>query len=208
MDWWPATTKPILKRHAIKTPFSYCINRRKASDVISSPFHQRGCSTNGRPLALHARGTGVDAPHLQFLRGARKSEKKWQQAANLLDQKKHWSVRPIFKRKHLKRKELPEKAISAPNRQGVPQKDVERNTTLLISESKRSLWHKQLLWTPPARHVNRKGKRLACEKLMDWWLTATKPILERYAIKESVQLLHSQKKGFRCHKLTVSSTET
>ena len=25
----------------------------------------RGCSSNGRALALHARGTGIDAPHLQ-----------------------------------------------------------------------------------------------------------------------------------------------
>ena len=24
-----------------------------------------GCSSNGRALALHARGTGIDAPHLQ-----------------------------------------------------------------------------------------------------------------------------------------------
>ena len=24
-----------------------------------------GCSSNGRTLALHARGTGIDAPHLQ-----------------------------------------------------------------------------------------------------------------------------------------------
>ena len=24
-----------------------------------------GCSSNGRELALHARGTGIDAPHLQ-----------------------------------------------------------------------------------------------------------------------------------------------
>ena len=64
--------------------------------------------------------------------------------------------------------ELAEKAIGAVNRQGVPQKDVEGNITLLIRESKTSVWHKQLIWTPPARHVNRKGKRLACEKHMDW----------------------------------------
>ena len=77
--------------------------------------------------------------------------------------------------------ELAEKAISAPNRQGLPQKDVEENITLLIRESKTSFWHKQLLWSPPARHVNRMSKRLACEKHMDWWPASTKPILKRYA---------------------------
>ena len=28
---------------------------------------ERGCSSNGRALALHARGTGFDPPHLHFL---------------------------------------------------------------------------------------------------------------------------------------------
>ena len=77
--------------------------------------------------------------------------------------------------------ELAEKAISAPNRQSLPQKDVEGNITLLIRESKTSFWHKQLPWSPPARHANRKSKRLACEKHMDWWPASTKPISERYA---------------------------
>ena len=27
---------------------------------------ERGCSSNGRALALHARGTGFDPPHLHF----------------------------------------------------------------------------------------------------------------------------------------------
>ena len=39
------------------------------------------------------------------------------------------------------------------------------------------------MWTPPARHVKRKGKRLACEKHMDWWTASTKPILQPYAIE-------------------------
>ena len=95
--------------------------------------------------------------------------------------------------------ELAEKAISGPNRQGLPQKDVEGNITLLTSESKTTVWHKHLMWTPLARHVKRKGKRLACEKHMDWWTTSTKPISERYEIEDCVQLMHQQKKAFRCH---------
>ena len=39
------------------------------------------------------------------------------------------------------------------------------------------------MWTPPARHVKRNGKRLACEKHMDWWTASTKPILQPYAIE-------------------------
>ena len=57
------------------------------------------------------------------------------------------------------RTELADKAMGAPNRQGLPHIDVEENITLLIRESKTSLWDKQRHWTPPARHVNRKGKR-------------------------------------------------
>ena len=86
--------------------------------------------------------------------------------------------------------ELAEKAISAPKRQGLPQKDVEGNITLLIRQSKTSVWHNQLLWTPPARHVKQKGKRLTCQKHMVWWPASTKPIIQRYAIENSVQLLH------------------
>ena len=41
--------------------------------------------------------------------------------------RRHGFVRPIWERKHLKSTELAEKAISAPNRQGLPQKDVEGN---------------------------------------------------------------------------------
>ena len=49
--------------------------------------------------------------------------------------KRHGFVSPICKSKHLKSRELAGKVISAPNRQGLPQKDVEGNITLLIRES-------------------------------------------------------------------------
>ena len=78
-------------------------------------------------------------------------------------------------------KELAEKGIGVPNHQGLPQKYVRGNITILMRESKTFVWQKQLLWTPPARHVNRKGKRLGCEKHMHWWPASTKPILEQYA---------------------------
>ena len=61
--------------------------------------------------------------------------------------------------------EFAEKGIGVLNHQGLPQKDVGGNNTILMSESKTSVWHKQLLLTPPARQVNREGKRLACEHL-------------------------------------------
>ena len=64
--------------------------------------------------------------------------------------------------------ELAEKAIGVPNHQGLPKKDVGGNITILLSESKTSVWYKQLIWTPPARQVKREGKRLAYEKHMDW----------------------------------------
>ena len=85
--------------------------------------------------------------------------------------------------------ELAEKGIGVLNHQGLPQKDVEGHITLLISESKTSLWHQKVLWTPLASQLNRKGKRLACEKHMDCWPASTKPNLKRYAIEDSGQLL-------------------
>ena len=97
---------------------------------------------------------------------------------------RHGFVRPMCKRKHLKRyRACWESTNRARNRQGLPQKDVGGNITILTSESKTSDWHKQFMWTPPARYVNREGKRLACEKHMDWWPASTKPLLQPYAIQ-------------------------
>ena len=96
---------------------------------------------------------------------------------------RHGFVRPMCKRKHLKQyRACWESTNRARNRQGLPQKDVGGNITILTSESKTSDWHKQFMWTPPARYVNREGKRLACEKHMDWWPASTKPLLQPYAI--------------------------
>ena len=193
MDWWPASTKPILQRYAIEDSVQLFQKQRKGLWGNSSPFPQRGCSSDGRALALHARGTGIDAPHLQFFRGVRKLKKKEIREAVLLDQNKTWIctfVRAIWKGSIWNSTELAEKAIGVPNNQGLRQKDVGGNITILIRASKTSVWHNQILWTPPARHVNRKGKRLACEKHMDWWPASTKPILQRYAIENSVPLVH------------------
>ena len=33
---------------------------------LSSFFYVWGCSSDGRALALHARGTGIDTPHLHY----------------------------------------------------------------------------------------------------------------------------------------------
>ena len=57
-----------------------------ASDVIIYKFPQRGCSSKGRALDSHARGTGMDAPHLQLFRKDRHSKNELGEAV-LLDQK-------------------------------------------------------------------------------------------------------------------------
>ena len=38
-------------------------------NLTMSNLHKRGCSSNGRALALHARGTGFDPPHLHSNHG-------------------------------------------------------------------------------------------------------------------------------------------
>jgi hypothetical protein len=35
-------------------------------NIINLNLTNRGCSSNGRALALHARGTGFDPPHLHL----------------------------------------------------------------------------------------------------------------------------------------------
>ena len=96
--------------------------------------------------------------------------------------RRHRFERPICKRKHLKQYRACWKSDWCPESPRFTQKDVDGNITPAIRESKTSLWHKQLLWTLPVRHDNRKGKPLACEKHLDWWPASTKAILERYAI--------------------------
>ena len=168
-----------------KADFRTICNRRvrstfalteKASDVISSPFPQRRRTTKGRPLPFACQRYG----------GRCRASPIFQRSPAIKEGNTgSCFVRPqedmdfnVHYAKGVTRNstELDEEAIGAPKHQGLPQMDVEGNITLLISESKASLWHIQLLWTPPARHVNRKGKRLACEKHMDWWPASTKPI--------------------------------
>ena len=73
-----------------KTLFNHCIDKRKASNVISSPFHHWGCSSEGRALALHVSGTGIASPHLQFFQRSPEIKKKEIREAVLLDQNKTW----------------------------------------------------------------------------------------------------------------------
>ena len=70
-----------------KTPFNFCIIKRKTSDVISSTFPQLGCSLNDRAPISHAERKGIEARHLQFFRKALKSKKELLEAV-LLDRKK------------------------------------------------------------------------------------------------------------------------
>ena len=180
-----ANFRTICKRR----PFNYCINRRKVRDGMSSHF-LNGDIAEMVESSLSMREVRGSMPRISNFSEEPEIKKgntvscfvRPKEDTDLYVQHANGSI--------WNSTELAEKAISAPNRQGLPQKDVEGNLTLLIRESKTSFWHKQLLWSPPARHVNRKSKRLACEKHMDWWCASTKPISERYAIKDYVQLLH------------------
>ena len=71
---------------------------------------------------MHARGTGIDAPHLQFFRGARKSKKEIREAL-LLDQKKDIDMYVQFEKWSIwNSTELDEKAINDPRPQRLPPK--------------------------------------------------------------------------------------
>ena len=61
-----------------KTPFNHCINRRKALDVISSPFPQRGSSTNVTAPAFHARGTASMRRISKFSEEPENEKKKYE----------------------------------------------------------------------------------------------------------------------------------
>ena len=119
-----------------KTQFNCCLDRKMASDVNIYKFPQRGCSSKGRALVSQARGTGMDAPHLQLIRKDRKSGNK--RYGNLF-----WQIEKktliSTSNTQLEASETPvlnEKAIGAPNRHCLPHKDVEGNTVLLTWESK------------------------------------------------------------------------
>ena len=125
-----------------KTTFNYRIDRRMASDVIIYKFPQQGCGSKGRALVPHARGTRIDAPHLQLFRQDRKSGNKHYGKLFCQIEKKTSISTSNTRRKASETALLNENAIGGPNRQCLPYKDVEGNTVLLTCESKTSLWHK------------------------------------------------------------------
>ena len=51
----------------ISTLFSFFTPDTDPDYTLTPPCVVRGCSSDGRALALHARGTGIDTPHLHFL---------------------------------------------------------------------------------------------------------------------------------------------
>jgi hypothetical protein len=63
------------KRHPSASTRSYlcaAFNKNSTLKTVVMSFEQHwGCSSNGRALALHARGTGFDPPHLHFFLSAK-----------------------------------------------------------------------------------------------------------------------------------------
>ena len=134
-----ANFRAICKRRL----FNYCINRRKFRDGISSRF-LNGDVAQMVERSLYMREVpGSVTQNFQLLRGARKSKKELQEAI-LLDKKKSLICKSNMRKGSLRNStELAEKGIGVPNRQSLPQKDVEGYiSTPLMSESKTCLWHK------------------------------------------------------------------
>ena len=197
MDWGPASRANITTIGNRGLCSTISITKERFDKVVAPRF-LNGDVAQMVERSLSMREVRWSLPRISNFSEESGNQKKGIREAVLLDQKKTWIctfVRGIWKGSISNSTELAEKAIGVPNHQGLPQKNVGGNITILIRESKTSVWHIQLLWTPPARHVNREGKRLACEKHMDWWPASTKPKLQRYAIEDSVQLFQKQRKG-------------
>ena len=190
MDWWPASTEPILERYAKEDRSTIALTEERLEMALVPRF------LNGDVAQMVERSLRMPAVRGSMLRTSNFTEEplnheKLTTGSNIArSQKDIYMYVQYAKGSIWSSTELAEKAISAPNPQGLPQKDVEGHITLLKRESKTSVWNKLLLLTPPVRHLNQKCKRLACEKHMDWWPATTKPSLDRNAIKDSVQLLH------------------
>ena len=63
----PITHRSQDRNLAPKRPRFVSIDERKGRRESFVPFLRGGCSSDGRALALHARGTGIDAPQLQSI---------------------------------------------------------------------------------------------------------------------------------------------
>ena len=82
--------------------FNHCIDKRKASHVISCPLPHWGCSSDGRALALHTRGTGIDAPRISNFSKEPRNQKRKDGKLFCQTKRRYGFVRPICGRKHLK----------------------------------------------------------------------------------------------------------
>ena len=124
----------------------------------------------------NARGTGIDAPHLQFFRGARKSKKEIGETV-LLDQKKTWIFYVQYGKEaseivqNLLRKRLVSRITK------VYLRKTSEETLLYWWVNQRHPSDMNSLFGPTSEACESKAKRLACEKHMDWWPASTKPIL-------------------------------
>ena len=150
-----------------KTLFNYCTNSDRF-DMALAPRFSNGDVAQMVEHTLTLQEVHGSMPRISNFSEEPGNQKKEQRETFFSDQKKTDMCVQYATVSVRNRTEHAEKAIAAPNRQSLPHMDVEENITLLIRESKTSLWDKQHHWTPPARHVNRKSKRLACEKHMDW----------------------------------------
>ena len=151
-----------------KTLFNYCINS-DTFDMALAPRFSNGDVAQMVEHTLTLQEVHGSMPRISNFSEEPGNQKKEQRETFFSDQKKTDMCVQYATVSVRNRTEHAEKAIAAPNRQSLPHMDVEENINFwLIRESKTSLWDKQHHWTPPARHVNQKSKRLACEKHMDW----------------------------------------
>ena len=165
MDWWTASTKPILQPYAIENCSTIALTKERLQMSLAARFLTRDVAqmVESSLCMREVRGSMPPAsPIFQRSPEIRKGKTvscfvRPKEGMDLYVQYEEGSI--------WNSTEFAEKGIGVLNHQGLPQKDVGGNNTILMSESKTSVWHKQLLWTPPARQVNREGKRLACEHL-------------------------------------------
>ena len=94
MDWWTASTKPILQPYAIENCSTIALTKERLQMSLAAPFLTRDVAqTEERSLSMRERGSMPPASPI-FQRSPEIKKPK--------TERRHGFIRPICERKHLK----------------------------------------------------------------------------------------------------------
>ena len=197
MDWWPASTKPLLQPYAIQNCSTIALTKVRLHISLAARFLTRDVAQIVEPrFSSEVEGS---MPRISDFSEEPGKQKKGKTVSCFVRPEEDMDLYvQNGKRSIWKSTELAEKAIGVPNHQGLPQKDVGGNITILMSESKTSVWHNSSFGP------HQRGMSIG--RASDWHVRNTwiddqhrQSQFYNHMQYKTVQPLHWQKKGFICH---------